>query len=144
MSSTSSLPSAEPKRRVSRAVVDTSAVLATLFSEAGGEWRDAVAPTTELLISSVNATEVLTKLIDKGVSAATAQTLLADMNLVEHGFAAGDSRTAAGLRDCTRAGGLSLGDRACLALALSLRAPAITADRLWAKLDTGVDLQLIR
>jgi PIN domain nuclease of toxin-antitoxin system len=37
-----------------------------------------------------------------------------------------------------------LGDRACLALALRLGLPVMTADRIWGKVTLGVDVQLIR
>ena len=51
---------------------------------------------------------------------------------------------AASLRPATRAKGLSLGDRACLALAIERGVPALTADRAWMELDVGVDVRLIR
>jgi ABC-type antimicrobial peptide transport system ATPase subunit len=44
----------------------------------------------------------------------------------------------------TKALGLSLGDRACLALAIQLNLPVLTADKLWQQLDVGVAIQLIR
>jgi PIN domain nuclease of toxin-antitoxin system len=40
--------------------------------------------------------------------------------------------------------GLSLGDRACLALARMRRLPAVTADRAWARLDLGIAIELVR
>lgn len=51
---------------------------------------------------------------------------------------------AANLRLATRPLGLSLGDRFCLALGLERNLPVITADRAWAGLDLGVEIQLIR
>jgi ribonuclease VapC len=53
---------------------------------------------------------------------------------------------AARLRPLTRASGLSLGDRACLALAQVVRGTALTADRRWAEVaDTvGVTVRVIR
>ena len=39
--------------------------------------------------------------------------------------------------------GLSLGDRTCLALALSRKIPAYTADRMWAKLDIDIEIRII-
>ena len=40
--------------------------------------------------------------------------------------------------------GLSLGDRACLALALKLNLPALTTDRIWENLNLSVQVQVIR
>ncbi len=51
---------------------------------------------------------------------------------------------AAGLESLTRPFGLSLGDRACLALGIRLSLPILTADQAWAKLDVGVKVELIR
>ncbi len=48
------------------------------------------------------------------------------------------------LRTATRAAGLSLGDRACLALAQRLSAPVLTADQAWKGLDVGVEIRHIR
>lgn len=57
---------------------------------------------------------------------------------------AAQARTAGLLRRATRTAGLSLGDRSCLALALSLDAPVLTADRAWADLDVGARIEVIR
>jgi ribonuclease VapC len=51
---------------------------------------------------------------------------------------------AAVLRRATRHRGLSLGDRACLALARRLEVPAYTADRSWGDLDVGLDNRVVR
>jgi PIN domain nuclease of toxin-antitoxin system len=48
------------------------------------------------------------------------------------------------LRPLTKAHGLSLADRACLALAKRLKIPVLTADRDWADLELGITVQLIR
>ncbi len=48
------------------------------------------------------------------------------------------------LRPLTKAFGLSLGDRACLALAHHLKKPVLTADKIWQKLDIDIEIQLIR
>jgi PIN domain nuclease of toxin-antitoxin system len=48
------------------------------------------------------------------------------------------------LRPSTRKLGLSLGDRACLALAARTRRQALTTDKDWAKLDTGIEIEVIR
>ncbi|ESA37135.1 protein domain protein [Leptolyngbya sp. Heron Island J] len=44
----------------------------------------------------------------------------------------------------TKRQGLSLGDRACLALGISKKMPVLTADKKWAELDLPVDVRLIR
>jgi PIN domain nuclease of toxin-antitoxin system len=40
--------------------------------------------------------------------------------------------------------GLSVGDRACLALAIQRKARVYTADRIWSKLSLGIEIQVIR
>ena len=40
--------------------------------------------------------------------------------------------------------GLSLGDRACLALARRLDVPAVSAEHIWADLDVGIEMKLVR
>ena len=52
--------------------------------------------------------------------------------------------SAGALRPATRAAGLSLGDRACLALAMQLDRPALTADRAWSRLRVGVEVEILR
>jgi len=54
------------------------------------------------------------------------------------------ARTAARLRAMTRHAGLSLGDRACLALGDRLGYPVVTADRVWAGLQVGTEIIMIR
>jgi ribonuclease VapC len=51
---------------------------------------------------------------------------------------------SADLRPATRPNGLSLGDRACLALAQKRGAVALTADRTWASVDVPVEVRVVR
>ncbi len=51
---------------------------------------------------------------------------------------------SADLRSATRAHGLSLGDRACLALARSAGLPVLTADREWRGVGLDMEIELIR
>lgn len=125
-------------------VFDTSAVLAVVFDEPGAEQAIRWLEEDDALISSVNLAEVLAKLLDKGLSEADVRTISQQLPLQVVPFSAQQARTAAHLRLTTRALGLSLGDRCCLALAQEQPlAQVVTADRLWAGL-AGFDIALIR
>lgn len=123
-------------------VLDSSAVLAFLFSENGGE----IARQTfdSALISTVNVTEIVAKQIDKGVDGNLAISRVEDLDLQMRPFDRELSLLAGKLRAVTRHKGLSLGDRACLALAIRENVTAVTADRKWADLDVGCKIELIR
>lgn len=130
------------------AVLDASAVLAYLNREAGAE---VVADMVEAgaSVSAVNFAEVLSTASDRGVPTERLIARLTEAGLLEGAisvepFTAEDAGTVGELRPATRAAGLSLGDRACLALARRLEAPAATADAAWAELDVGVEILLIR
>jgi PIN domain nuclease of toxin-antitoxin system len=133
---------------VAQAVLDASALLAYLRDEPGAAVvADAIAEGTA--ISTVNVAEVLSRVADRGgdpvrlCEQLTARGLLEGAIAVEP-FTTADAAEVARLRPATRAAGLSLGDRACLALALRLRAPAFTADTAWRELNIGVELRQIR
>lgn len=95
-------------------------------------------------ISSVNLTEVVTRMLDWGVVIADIHALVRGLPCDVAPFDRELALSAGLLRSATRSKGLSLGDRACLALAHRLGVPALTADRQWAGLDIGVEIQLIR
>ena len=59
-------------------------------------------------------------------------------------FEAGDVVPVAHIRAATRSAGLSLGDRACLALAQRLGWPALTADRQWRDIQVDIEVRMIR
>jgi ribonuclease VapC len=123
-------------------VADASAIIALLV----GEKFDRFAP-SELnasRISAVNLSEVLTRLSELGVPEDTAEGAVARLNLRVIDFDEKQARATARLRPTTRRFGLSLGDRACLALGAALGCPVVTADRAWANLDIGVNIVLIR
>ena len=98
-------------------------------------------------ISTVNLAEVLSRAADRGadpdqlVSELTEARLLHGAIAVEP-FTTEDAAAVARLRSETRGVGLSLGDRACLALAQRLNAAVLTADRAWSQVDVGVDVRL--
>jgi ribonuclease VapC len=132
------------------AVLDASALLAYLFDESGA----AIVETwivSGAYISQVNWIEVLSKLAEHG------RDIDAVITTLEEGGILGDAlivqplddaqmRMIARLRPVTRSAGLSLGDRACLALAHTLGSPAITCDHSWTAVAelVQVEVQLLR
>ena len=128
-------------------VLDASALLALIQNERGSAVVDALLEDHECVTSSVNVAEVGSKLVDKGLAPDEWRRLLHQMDVQAIDFDVEQASTSALLRVTTRELGLSLGDRACLALARGMGATAVTADRAWADLDeaaTGVHVQVIR
>ena len=95
-------------------------------------------------MSTVNVTEVVTRLIVRGLVLAGIRADLRDSGVAIHPFSEADAFQAAALRELTRSAGLSLGDRACIALAWRLGTPVVTADRAWASIALPVEVILIR
>jgi ribonuclease VapC len=96
------------------------------------------------VIGAVNLSEVVTKLMNRGASASEIRTELDGFGLDVIQFDAELAYRAGFLRPLTRQLGLSLGDRACLALAERLGVPVLTADRAWQGLQLGVTVRVIR
>ena len=143
-------PNAGPTPRVSSpatnrpVVLDASAVLALLFEEPGAEAVRAHLRTG--VIGAANLAEVLAKLSDHGLPVQEAARAVAILGLEVAPMTEAQAQRSAELRPATRPAGLSLGDRACLALAAELGAPAFTADRSWDMVagPVGVHVQVIR
>jgi PIN domain nuclease of toxin-antitoxin system len=127
---------------VSDVVLDASALLAVLGAEPGAERVER--RLEGACIGAVNLSEVVAKLIDDGVPEAEVRRAIGRLELDVHVFDAQHAYAAGVLREATRALGLSLGDRACLALAQSLGAPALTADRSWSQLNVGIAIEVVR
>lgn len=98
----------------------------------------------DALISAVNWSEVADRTLSIGLGIGGLREDLEDLGLRVAGFDAVHAELAAVLREPTRDAGLSLADRACLALAGDLGAPAVTADHTWADLEVGIEVELIR
>jgi PIN domain nuclease of toxin-antitoxin system len=128
---------------VTDSVLDASALLAFLLNEPGADRVRPALPTA--IISAVNLAETYGKLVRYGKRLEDAAALIGRLRLRVVPFDTDQARIAVSLWEPTRAAGLALGDRACLALALSLEAPAVTADSRWAECDLGgIRLLLIR
>jgi ribonuclease VapC len=124
------------------AVLDASAVLALLFGEPGADTVvDHIA--AGAAISTVNIAEVATVLVRNGRNPnSVLDPLRSQVDVVA--FTDADAITTAELYPLVSTRGLSLGDRACLALARRLDATAVTAEHLWAELDLTIRIDTIR
>ncbi len=123
-------------------LADSSAVLAYLRQEPAGEVvRHRLAG---VVLSTVNLAEVVAVLTRRGVGPACIDTQFLAVFDRHLPFDAALAVVSGRLITTTAAAGLSLGDRACLATAAHHRLPVLTADRAWASLDIGVEIEVIR
>ena len=124
-------------------VLDASALLAVLNREPGAEKL-----TFQLLSaatsSTVNLAEVQSKLVSRGIKPDAAWEATLSPIREASVFTSEQAKIAGSLIARTSALGLSLGDRACLALGIALKAPVYTADRSWKNLKLGVRIHLVR
>jgi PIN domain nuclease of toxin-antitoxin system len=130
------------------AVLDASALLAWLHLEPGALAVRAALDNTAAM-SVVNWAEVLTKLADLGQDPVEVRSRMFKEGIFEKDLLLWPLDEAmavevAKLRAKTRSRGLSLGDRACIALGQHLRLPILTSDRAWKTLHFGVQIHLIR
>jgi PIN domain nuclease of toxin-antitoxin system len=127
---------------VNVSALDSSAILALFFEERGEEF---VAPILKnALLSTVNVVEVHTRMMDRGAEPYQAWSWIEGLQCEICPFTQEQARVAAELKAITRPFGLSLGDRACLALAIERQATVYTTDRVWTKLDLGIKIEVIR
>lgn len=123
-------------------MLDASALLAFLQQEPGGD--EIAARLDRALISSVNWSEVVQKAIEHEIDTAGMREDFEALGLEIVPFEALQAEEAARLRPATRPLGLSLGDRACLALARLRGWPALTTDRSWDRVALDVVVQVLR
>ena len=128
--------------QMSKSVLDASAILALLNDEEGADVVMNCLP--EAMISAVNLAEVITRLVILGMPGDEVGETLGLLGLEVYPFDDAQAFEAGSLTTQTKVFGLSLGDRACLALARTLQVEAITADRIWSKLELDVPVRLIR
>jgi len=127
---------------VASIVLDSSVILAHINSEPGSERAESLFGGA--LISAVNLAEIVGKLAERGASPGIIRAALSRYGLQVVSFDEQLAELAGALRTKTRAFGLSLGDRACLALAEREALPVLTADRAWGELSLPVEVQLLR
>lgn len=136
------LPSGVRLQSVSSCVLDASAALAVLRSEPSASMVVALQETS--LMSAVNLAEVHGRMVQLGMQSEQAWQAALRIASQIVSFDERHARVTADLLPRTRALGLSLGDRACLALAIERKLPVLTADKAWKTLRVGVEIRVIR
>ena len=124
-----------------RAVIDASAILAVLLREPGSDVVETYY--AQGIVSAVNLSEVAATLCDLGMGAAEARDLLSALGLEIRAFDETQALAAGALREVTRFRGLSLGDRACLALGIAEGVPVVTTDRNWEAVSTQARAEVV-
>ena len=124
-----------------RAVIDASAILAVLLREPGSDVVETYY--AQGIVSAVNLSEVAAKLCDLGMGAAEARDLLSALGLEIRAFDETQALAAGALREVTQFRGLSLGDRACLALGIAEGVPVVTSDRNWEAVSTRARAEVV-
>lgn len=123
-------------------VLDSSAILAVIFDEPGSDHVASLL--LGAWVSTVNLTEVYTRLLLRGVPADLAWSRILGMGFEICPYDEQQARIAAEMIAQTRPLGLSLGHRACLALAVERKATVYTTDRMWKKLGLSIEVNVIR
>lgn len=123
-------------------VLDASALLAYLHQEPG--WKVVRKAVGDGYVSAVNWSEVAQKTAHRGLDVDQVRSLLEEVGLSIVPFTSEQAETAALLWQKTRNNGLSLADRSCLALAIIQNVTVFTTDRVWAELDLGLDIRVVR
>ena len=125
-------------------VMDASALLAIARGEKGYELVEELIQSKECVISSVNMAEVGAKLMDSGLPEAQLSKILLQFQVDVVDFNAEQATRSAALRPLTKSFGLSLGDRACIALAQLMQGCVVTADRAWSDVELALKLKVIQ
>jgi len=132
---------AEESEQVS-AVFDASALLAVMLGEPGSEI--VLAEIRRGLVSTVNVVEVIQRMADHGIDSKETLKQLSRLEIEIVPFDLDQAAVVASLRPATRHKGVSLADRACLALGIDRGLPVFTTDRIWTELALPLDIRLIR
>jgi ribonuclease VapC len=133
---------AERNLKLSKYVLDASAILALLNNENGCEI--VARKINDSIVNSVNLSDVVAKLNDYSIPEKVIKSILSKLNLNIIPFDEILAIKAGNLRNLTKIKGLSLGDRACIATGILFKLPIITTDRIWEELDIKVKFEFIR
>jgi PIN domain nuclease of toxin-antitoxin system len=124
-------------------VLDASAVLAVISEERGAD-NVIQALRRGAVMSAVNYAEVISKLVERGLRRELARATVLNIGIQILDFDIELADRVGELRPQTKSYGLSLADRACLALAERQGLPALTGDRKWSQFDLGIEVRIFR
>jgi ribonuclease VapC len=124
-------------------VMDASAILVILRGEPGCDYVQELLQSEECSISSVNMAEVGSKLIDYGLPPEEFPRIARQLQIDIIDFNAEQSIQSAQIRKITRSAGLSLGDRACVALTQLMQGCVVTSDRAWLDISEAAGVKVI-
>jgi ribonuclease VapC len=131
-----------PSLSVISVVLDASAVIAVLRSEPGADIVHAAL--TGSVISAVNYSEVLKKSIERGAIRAVADGYFKNLSVTVIPFDEELAGISAELYPQTKQYGLSLADRACLALGIQRNCKVLTSERRMSLVALPIKVKLIR
>lgn len=123
-------------------ILDASALLALIQEDPGCEDVEKCLP--DVIMSSVNVSEVISILLRIKLPINEIQDILSELIIEVKDFSHEQALVAAEIGHLNTNLGLSLGDRACLALAKSSNHPVLTADKIWANINDKIDIRIIR
>ncbi len=126
----------------SKVVLDASAMLCLLNDEPGAD--RVLDVLTRSVIGTANLAEVVSKLRERGLSLDEVREALGGLHLDVRPLSPAQALIVGDLRPVTKPLGLSLGDRACLALAIDLKAEMITTDGPLSSVDVGITITNVR
>jgi ribonuclease VapC len=128
---------------VNKVILDASALLALVKNEPGTDKVEKLLGS--IIMSCVNVSEVATVLFKVDMSLEDFKESILPLVSTILPFDEEQALMTASLQKKTKSKGLSLGDRACLALGITKQLPIYTDDRIWTELDLeNVDIRLIR
>jgi len=128
---------------MSKVVLDASCLLALIKNERGAEIVEQLLG--NIIMSSINVSEVATVLLDSEMTEEECKSSIEPFIDSIIPFCENQAFVAASLKKHTKKLGLSLGDRACIALGIKTGFKVYTADKIWKNLEIkNVDIRLIR
>jgi hypothetical protein len=123
-------------------ILDASALIASIYEEKGGDMVAKYLP--QAIISAVNMTEVISYMVNRGLDVEQVKELLESLTIEVAPYDAEQAFISGEIMLKTKKKGLSLADRACLALAITKNLPVLTVEKAWDELNLKVSIKLIR